>query len=303
MVVDGKLQFNIATKISKHYLDKLIALFSENLNKLSICLTEKKDPVFTISDFEDYEPYTILEPESVSNSERLFMFPSGDGGYESYINTLAPHLKNCNTVLFNNFYVYLLENNPEYAKKLTFEKLATLYIAYIKNIQPTGPYHFFGWSFGGVLGIEVMRQLLLRGDKIASVVMLDSIFCMDYFSKITGGKQYEINRLFYKYLPDFSGLPIDTANILLIKANRSIEDEKNLNFNLFEHYSKKTKYNYLDRLINPASINLVHLDSDHLSWIHEQVSLEKVSSVLKDLICQSGKNSSVENNNYQMVEG
>ena len=55
----------------------------------------------------------------------------------------------------------------------TLEELASDTIGAIKKIQPAGPYHLLGWSFGAKLGYEIAQQLQRRGEKIGLFAILD----------------------------------------------------------------------------------------------------------------------------------
>ncbi|MEU7220071.1 amino acid adenylation domain-containing protein [Nocardia iowensis] len=48
------------------------------------------------------------------------------------------------------------------------------YVAHIKSIQPTGPYHLLGWSLGGLIAHEVAVRLQADGDEVALLSMMDS---------------------------------------------------------------------------------------------------------------------------------
>lgn len=87
----------------------------------------------------------------------LFMFLPGGGGAESYFNNIATYLTSKKLVLFNNIVNNLL--NLKLNEILYLEKLAFFYISFIKQIKPCGLYNFFGWSFGGVLVLEIARIL------------------------------------------------------------------------------------------------------------------------------------------------
>lgn len=52
--------------------------------------------------------------------------------------------------------------------------LAAIYLAVIQEVQPSGPYHLGGWSFGGVIAVEMARQLRDRGEEVAVVLVIDS---------------------------------------------------------------------------------------------------------------------------------
>ncbi|MFF4603841.1 amino acid adenylation domain-containing protein [Streptomyces sp. NPDC001339] len=52
-------------------------------------------------------------------------------------------------------------------------QVAAEYIARLKEIQPTGPYHLLGWSFGGVVVHEMAVQLERAGEEVALLANLD----------------------------------------------------------------------------------------------------------------------------------
>jgi amino acid adenylation domain-containing protein len=52
--------------------------------------------------------------------------------------------------------------------------IATQYIQNLRVIQPQGPYHLVGVSFGGVIAFEMAHQLMAAGEPVALLGMLDS---------------------------------------------------------------------------------------------------------------------------------
>ena len=59
-----------------------------------------------------------------------------------------------------------------YGGARSVESLAAKYVAAIRKVQPHGPYHLAGASFGGTVAYEVARQLRQRGEDVASLVLL-----------------------------------------------------------------------------------------------------------------------------------
>lgn len=57
---------------------------------------------------------------------------------------------------------------------ISVEKMARRYLDQIRHIQPNGPYHLAGWSYGGVLAYEISQQLLALGENVESLVMIDT---------------------------------------------------------------------------------------------------------------------------------
>ncbi|MFF4083541.1 amino acid adenylation domain-containing protein [Streptomyces sp. NPDC001777] len=64
-------------------------------------------------------------------------------------------------------------NRPgEHASSVT--ELAALYLRHIRTVQPQGPYHLLGWSFGGLLAHTVAALLGADGQDVALLAVLDS---------------------------------------------------------------------------------------------------------------------------------
>ncbi|CCH30551.1 non-ribosomal peptide synthetase [Actinosynnema sp. NPDC047251] len=51
--------------------------------------------------------------------------------------------------------------------------VAEEYLGYLRRVQPEGPYHLLGWSFGGVLAHELAVRLQRDGERVALVANLD----------------------------------------------------------------------------------------------------------------------------------
>ncbi|MGW7824698.1 amino acid adenylation domain-containing protein [Streptomyces puniciscabiei] len=54
------------------------------------------------------------------------------------------------------------------------EAMASDYLREIRRIQPAGPYHLLGWSFGGRVAFELARQLRQAGESVGLLALLDS---------------------------------------------------------------------------------------------------------------------------------
>jgi len=57
---------------------------------------------------------------------------------------------------------------------VTLEALAARYVAGVRRVQPSGPYHLGGWSMGGTVAYEMARQLTAAGEEAALVAILDA---------------------------------------------------------------------------------------------------------------------------------
>ena len=56
----------------------------------------------------------------------------------------------------------------------TIEEMAEDYVNVIRQIQPQGPYHLLGWSFGGVVAYAMACRLQQMGERVALLGIMDS---------------------------------------------------------------------------------------------------------------------------------
>ncbi|WP_067463619.1 non-ribosomal peptide synthetase [Actinomadura macra] len=56
----------------------------------------------------------------------------------------------------------------------SIQEMAAEYIEQIRAVQPSGPYHLLGFSFGGIPVHEIAVQLQAAGETVAAVVILDT---------------------------------------------------------------------------------------------------------------------------------
>jgi thioesterase domain-containing protein len=87
-------------------------------------------------------------------------------------------------LVFRDFVKYLDPDQPvwgvEYsvsessAPILRLEDLAAHYLKDMRKLQPRGPYHLLGYSFGGLLAFEMAQQLRAAGQQVELLGMLDT---------------------------------------------------------------------------------------------------------------------------------
>ena len=53
-------------------------------------------------------------------------------------------------------------------------ELAAVYVRVVLEVQPRGPYHFGGWSSGGLVAFEMCRQIEEAGGEVARLAMIDA---------------------------------------------------------------------------------------------------------------------------------
>jgi acetoacetyl-CoA synthetase len=70
------------------------------------------------------------------------------------------------------FGMHSLEEDDE--PSLSVEALARLYLDAMKQLQPRGPYALIGYSFGGLVMLEIAQRLQESGERVALLAMVDS---------------------------------------------------------------------------------------------------------------------------------
>jgi nocardicin nonribosomal peptide synthetase NocB len=68
-------------------------------------------------------------------------------------------------------------NNPRLFKDnkfLTLEQMASLYVEWVRTLSDDGPVKLAGWSFGGVVALEMARQMREHHGDVVTVLMIDS---------------------------------------------------------------------------------------------------------------------------------
>ncbi len=119
----------------------------------------------------------------------LFAVHGGDGGVLFYGN-LASRLGESRP-----FYAFeapaLTSTSP--IPNESVEETATRYLAELKKVQPSGPYHLCGYSFGGVVAYEMARQLLAEGEAIDFLGLVDTENPSIEARKLSLGERLAVN--------------------------------------------------------------------------------------------------------------
>ncbi|MER5357252.1 amino acid adenylation domain-containing protein [Streptomyces sp. NPDC002785] len=215
---------------------------------------------------EAFDPYILVNEENAEHT--LFVFPPGEGGAESYLSNIAQRLPGYRLVLFNNVHLH--------SPMESFEALAEYYLEHVRHLRPSGPYSFVGWSFGGVLALEVSLQLARAGEKIDDLFLIDPYFNVLQASAAIGLPDVEdiLDPINYHYAPsraDLEQLGASIGSLVMFKAdelNEIVRDDQQRR--LFEFY-RRSPYNGLDTLLPAESIE-THLlrGGTHHSWVRNE---------------------------------
>ncbi|AXB41650.1 non-ribosomal peptide synthetase [Amycolatopsis albispora] len=232
---------------------------------------------------EPFDPYILVNEEA---ERTLFVLPPGEGGAESYLSNLARQLTDHRLVLFNNVHLHTPMGS--------FEELGRYYTEHLRRLQPSGPYHLLGWSFGGVLSLEIARRLARAGERIASLLLIDPYFGMRQASASIGLPEVEdiLDPINYHYQPDeadLARLADRLGEVVLFQAGE-LNDVVNGPHQprLFEFY-QRTRHNNLDLLLPAERIEVEVLAGEtHHSWVRNE---ELVKAMCERISTSTGRSS------------
>lgn len=110
----------------------------------------------------------LMQGKPRTASKTIFLLPDGSGSATSYASIPA---------IDPSVAVFGL-NCPYMTSPTEWQNgivgVAAMYLEEVRRRQPQGPYHLGGWSAGGVIAYEMVQQLLAAGEKVSSLVLLDS---------------------------------------------------------------------------------------------------------------------------------
>src|SRR5262249_23077567 len=97
------------------------------------------------------------------------------------------HAAGANILIYRPLANHLSADQPIYALQAVgldgvtppltqVEEMAAHYIKEIRTLQPKGPYHLLGGSFGGLVAFEMAQQLNTQGEQVAMLALLDTYY-------------------------------------------------------------------------------------------------------------------------------
>jgi nonribosomal peptide synthetase DhbF len=81
------------------------------------------------------------------------------------------------------------------AKPGDLGEIADAHVALIRRVQPDGPYHLMGWSFGGLVAYAVATRLEAAGERVATLALLDTRPHPDGFRPMSVGRRWVMSPL------------------------------------------------------------------------------------------------------------
>lgn len=113
----------------------------------------------------------LVELRDGAEDAPLFLFAGGDGNPHA-LAPLASRMHNFRALIGVDF----CRHDDHGQLPSTVEMMADRSCSAIRAFQPRGPYYVAGYSFGGLVAIEVARLLRESGEKIALLGLIDTLF-------------------------------------------------------------------------------------------------------------------------------
>ncbi|WMV70852.1 amino acid adenylation domain-containing protein [Xenorhabdus griffiniae] len=133
------------------------------LNQIVDSITEN------LPDIPSFDPLVMIQQGTPSISP-LFCLP-GAGASPSSLLELALSFPAQLPVYALQARGFMIEHHSPYR---SVEGAARAYIQNIRQIQPHGPYHLLGHSFGGWIAFEIALQLQAEGEQVSELILIDT---------------------------------------------------------------------------------------------------------------------------------
>ncbi|MEW1614270.1 MULTISPECIES: amino acid adenylation domain-containing protein, partial [unclassified Streptomyces] len=146
--------------------------------------------------FED--PYArVLTIRAEGDGEPLWFIQPGFGLSWSYLN-FAAHIRDRPVYAFQAR-AFSGDDGPE-----SVEELVGDCVRHMLEVQPEGPYHILGWSFGGTAAHAVAAELAARGHEVGLLGLLDCAPA-DYFDDAEMLPQQDVEHILEDYIGHMVG--------------------------------------------------------------------------------------------------
>ncbi|KAG5983621.1 NRPS protein [Claviceps digitariae] len=302
--VNGRLSMQIAGALPHDALQGLVhtikSTLRELISRVKISGRDLEIAATASAAGDAFTPFISFGLDDGDDDKRrgptLFLLPPGEGGAESYLNNIVQGLPHHKLVVFNNYY--------RHSKALsTFEQLAEYYISLMRAVQPQGPYHILGWSFGGILAMEMAQRLAHRGEHLGTVALIDAYFDVPGAVKEALGQngddeeeekeQLEILDVIYRiYQPErsnFTVLEHHTDRLILFKAKHAEETHGSSEQRRLYRWYAESPLNRLDVLMRKEAVEVVMLEGSHFDWVHRGEEVTRMCALLEECLDCGGR--------------
>lgn len=151
-----------------------------------------------------------------------------------------------NILEFEHFSRYIEEDQPLYGIQAqgldgksqpheSVEEMAAHYIKEVRGFQPGGPYYLGGSSFGGMVALEMARQLRSQGERVGLLVMFDT-WAPGYPVYLPSARSWRKHLYFWR-----SRVKLHWEDFWLCEGGQRLEYLKSKTFRLLHRASKPVR--------------------------------------------------------------
>jgi amino acid adenylation domain-containing protein len=119
---------------------------------------------------DENPPWSPLVPLQAAGSKPIFFFVHGLGGTVMRFHELAKHMVPDQP--FHCFQAQGMDGKLPCLNRV--EEMADLYLQHMRATQPQGPYFLGGYSFGGLVALEMARRLRATGEEVGLLTLVDT---------------------------------------------------------------------------------------------------------------------------------
>src|SRR3954467_12805215 len=114
---------------------------------------------------------SLVELKKGAEDAPVFLFSGGDGNPRG-LTALASRMRTSRAVIGVDF----CRRDHHDQLPSTVEVMASRSCSAIRTLQRRGPYRIVGYSFGGLVALEVARLLQESGEEILTLGLIDTLF-------------------------------------------------------------------------------------------------------------------------------
>ena len=287
-----KIEFNIEITITKLLINPTINGVANLIDNLINNKNNKNNNNDNNNNNNINQCLVPLQPITDETTKKpLFCFPVAFGYSLGYLQF--------SQLLGKDQPFYAFDSNLNMPNSI--EETATFYIKQIKTIQPHGPYHLVGWSFGGLIAYEVAHQLIELNENVKSIILIDT------WATISNRPyaDVDINIISLKLLNSmraFNNLPsvdFDKKSQLIDELTNTL-NSLNFNINISEsleiyirNISMANKYTMKPLPLQPINVLLIRAQDEieHDDYFDQWKSL--LNNVLSNTITTPGNHQNI----------
>ncbi len=244
--------------------------------------TGKRIPNATLFQYQTIKDLSKFINENVNdNSFKVLVSIKPKG---SKLPVYIIHAIGLNLMFLRNFILLLNKEQPVYGLQALglngidqplddMEEIASVYIKEIITQNPKGPYLIAGYSFGGYIAYEMVKQLKAMGKDVKMLAMIDTniqerLHRFPFYIKAFKKLMRQVHKLFFRVTVTFQN-PIDSLTYLWIVYSNTIKLRFNKDYDsedmppFMMNIAQKLNLAYYNYEFKPSHVKIDLFKSGH----------------------------------------